>query len=102
VFIEVSGCGARNGAARYAGLVAYGPRSERVPRDAAHPLKGARIVVGVAGGVAAYKAVLSRLLALRRSFKDCRLSCERSSRRESEARHRRWAAADPVDPRRGR
>ena len=33
-----------------------GPRSERPPRDPAHPLKGARIVVGVAGGIAAYKA----------------------------------------------
>jgi len=36
--------------------VADGPRSERPPRDPAHPLKGARIVVGVAGGIAAYKA----------------------------------------------
>ena len=33
-----------------------GPRSERPPRDPAHPLHGARIVVGVAGGIAAYKA----------------------------------------------
>ena len=33
-----------------------GPRNERPPRDPAHPLKGARIVVGVAGGIAAYKA----------------------------------------------
>lgn len=33
-----------------------GPRSERPPRDPAHPLQGARIVVGVAGGIAAYKA----------------------------------------------
>jgi len=36
--------------------VADGPRSERPPRDPAHPLKGARIVVGVTGGIAAYKA----------------------------------------------
>jgi hypothetical protein len=36
--------------------VADGPPSERAPRDPAHPLKGARIVVGVAGGIAAYKA----------------------------------------------
>ena len=43
-------------ATRYAGTVADGPRSERPPRDPAHPLKGARIVVGVAGGIAAYKA----------------------------------------------
>ncbi|HSS01244.1 MAG TPA: bifunctional phosphopantothenoylcysteine decarboxylase/phosphopantothenate--cysteine ligase CoaBC [Kofleriaceae bacterium] len=33
-----------------------GPRTERPPRDPAHPLEGARIVVGVAGGIAAYKA----------------------------------------------
>ena len=33
-----------------------GPRTERPPRDPAHPLQGARIVVGVAGGIAAYKA----------------------------------------------
>src|SRR3954451_6465637 len=33
-----------------------GPRSERPPRDPAQPLRGARIVVGVAGGIAAYKA----------------------------------------------
>src|SRR3954451_17301199 len=40
-----------------------GPRSERPPRDPAHPLHGARIVVGVAGGIAAYKAAeLVRLL----------------------------------------
>jgi phosphopantothenoylcysteine decarboxylase/phosphopantothenate--cysteine ligase len=32
------------------------PRGERPPRDPAHPLQGARIVVGVAGGIAAYKA----------------------------------------------
>jgi len=43
--------------------VADGPRSERPPRDPAHPLKGARIVVCVAGGIAAYKAAqLVRLL----------------------------------------
>jgi phosphopantothenoylcysteine decarboxylase / phosphopantothenate---cysteine ligase len=36
--------------------VTDGPRSERPPRDPAHPLHGARIVVGVAGGIAAYKA----------------------------------------------
>ena len=36
--------------------MADGPRSERPPRDPAHPLKGARIVVGVTGGIAAYKA----------------------------------------------
>ena len=33
-----------------------GPRSDRGPRDPAHPLQGAKIVVGVAGGIAAYKA----------------------------------------------
>jgi len=43
--------------------VADGPRSERPPRDPAHPLNGARIVVCVAGGIAAYKAAqLVRLL----------------------------------------
>ena len=43
--------------------MADGPRSERPPRDPAHPLKGARIVVCVAGGIAAYKAAqLVRLL----------------------------------------
>jgi phosphopantothenoylcysteine decarboxylase/phosphopantothenate--cysteine ligase len=36
--------------------VTDGPRTERPPRDPAHPLQGARIVVGVAGGIAAYKA----------------------------------------------
>ena len=36
--------------------MADGPRSERPPRDPAHPLAGAHIVVGVAGGIAAYKA----------------------------------------------
>ena len=33
-----------------------GPRTDRGPRDPAHPLSGAKIVVGVAGGIAAYKA----------------------------------------------
>ncbi|HUJ58142.1 MAG TPA: bifunctional phosphopantothenoylcysteine decarboxylase/phosphopantothenate--cysteine ligase CoaBC [Kofleriaceae bacterium] len=33
-----------------------GPRSDRTPRDPAAPLAGAVIVVGVAGGIAAYKA----------------------------------------------
>lgn len=33
-----------------------GPRTDRAPRDPAAPLTGARIVVGVAGGIAAYKA----------------------------------------------
>ena len=33
-----------------------GPRIDRGPRDPAHPLAGARIVVGVAGGIAAYKS----------------------------------------------
>ena len=43
--------------------MADGPRSERPPRDPAHPLNGARIVVCVAGGIAAYKAAqLVRLL----------------------------------------
>src|SRR5215475_5141323 len=43
--------------------MADGPRSDRPPRDPAHPLQGARIVVGVAGGIAAYKAAeLVRLL----------------------------------------
>ncbi|MBC7978475.1 MAG: hypothetical protein H7138_26110, partial [Myxococcales bacterium] len=43
--------------------VSEGPRSERSPRDPAQPLKGARVVVCVAGGVAAYKAAeLVRLL----------------------------------------
>jgi len=40
-----------------------GPRLNRAARDPAAPLKGARIVVGVAGGIAAYKAAeLVRLL----------------------------------------
>jgi phosphopantothenoylcysteine decarboxylase/phosphopantothenate--cysteine ligase len=40
-----------------------GPRTERPLRDPAHPLQGARLVVGVAGGIAAYKAAeLVRLL----------------------------------------
>jgi phosphopantothenoylcysteine decarboxylase/phosphopantothenate--cysteine ligase len=38
--------------------VTDGPRSERPPRDPAHPLRGARIIVGVTGGIAAYKAAL--------------------------------------------
>jgi phosphopantothenoylcysteine decarboxylase/phosphopantothenate--cysteine ligase len=43
--------------------VTEGPRSDRAPRDPAAPLAGARIVVGVAGGIAAYKAAeLVRLL----------------------------------------
>ncbi len=33
-----------------------GPRTDRTARDPARPLDGARIVVGVAGGIAAYKA----------------------------------------------
>jgi phosphopantothenoylcysteine decarboxylase / phosphopantothenate---cysteine ligase len=42
--------------------VSDGPR-ERAARDPAHPLAGARVVVGVAGGIAAYKAAeLVRLL----------------------------------------
>jgi phosphopantothenoylcysteine decarboxylase / phosphopantothenate---cysteine ligase len=36
--------------------VSEGPRGDRPPRDPARPLAGARIVVGVAGGIAAYKA----------------------------------------------
>ncbi len=40
-----------------------GPRTDRAARDPAAPLKQARIVVGVAGGIAAYKAAeLVRLL----------------------------------------
>ncbi|HTR54942.1 MAG TPA: bifunctional phosphopantothenoylcysteine decarboxylase/phosphopantothenate--cysteine ligase CoaBC [Kofleriaceae bacterium] len=40
-----------------------GPRTDRAPRDPSAPLQGARIVVGVAGGIAAYKAAeLVRLL----------------------------------------
>jgi phosphopantothenoylcysteine decarboxylase/phosphopantothenate--cysteine ligase len=40
-----------------------GPRLNRAARDPSAPLKGARIVVGVAGGIAAYKAAeLVRLL----------------------------------------
>ena len=50
-------------AARYAARVSTGPRIDRAPRDPARPLSGAHIVVGVAGGVAAYKAaMLVRLL----------------------------------------
>lgn len=33
-----------------------GPRLSRAPRDPARPLAGARILVGVSGGIAAYKA----------------------------------------------
>ena len=36
--------------------VTDGPRTDRAPRDPAAPLAGANIVVGVAGGIAAYKA----------------------------------------------
>ncbi|HWO20259.1 MAG TPA: bifunctional phosphopantothenoylcysteine decarboxylase/phosphopantothenate--cysteine ligase CoaBC [Kofleriaceae bacterium] len=40
-----------------------GPRSARPPRDPGRPLEGARVVVGVSGGIAAYKAAeLVRLL----------------------------------------
>jgi phosphopantothenoylcysteine decarboxylase/phosphopantothenate--cysteine ligase len=43
--------------------MSQGPRTDRGPRDPAAPLHGARIVVGVAGGIAAYKAAeLVRLL----------------------------------------
>jgi len=43
--------------------VTAGPRTDRAPRDPARPLSGAHVVVGVAGGVAAYKAaMLVRLL----------------------------------------
>jgi phosphopantothenoylcysteine decarboxylase/phosphopantothenate--cysteine ligase len=43
--------------------MAEGPRPARAPRDPARPLAGARIVVGVSGGIAAYKAAeLVRLL----------------------------------------
>ncbi len=43
--------------------MADGPRPARAPRDPARPLAGARIVVGVSGGIAAYKAAeLVRLL----------------------------------------
>jgi phosphopantothenoylcysteine decarboxylase/phosphopantothenate--cysteine ligase len=43
--------------------VIEGPRNDRAPRDAAEPLRGANIVVGVGGGIAAYKAAeLVRLL----------------------------------------
>jgi phosphopantothenoylcysteine decarboxylase / phosphopantothenate---cysteine ligase len=39
------------------------PRGPSAPRDPADPLRGARVVVGVAGGIAAYKAAeLVRLL----------------------------------------
>jgi phosphopantothenoylcysteine decarboxylase / phosphopantothenate---cysteine ligase len=43
-------------AVRYSAAMAEGPRTDRAPRDPATPLAGARIVVGVAGGIAAYKA----------------------------------------------
>jgi phosphopantothenoylcysteine decarboxylase/phosphopantothenate--cysteine ligase len=36
--------------------VTTGPRTDRGPRDPANPLAGAKIVVGVAGGIAAYKS----------------------------------------------
>ncbi|MBA3465170.1 MAG: bifunctional 4'-phosphopantothenoylcysteine decarboxylase/phosphopantothenoylcysteine synthetase, partial [Deltaproteobacteria bacterium] len=40
-----------------------GPRLSRAARDPAAPLKGATIVVGVTGGIAAYKAAeLVRML----------------------------------------
>src|SRR6478609_2879976 len=40
-----------------------GPRSNRTARDPSAPLKGATVVVGVGGGIAAYKAAeLVRLL----------------------------------------
>src|SRR5690349_364977 len=43
--------------------MAEGPRLARAPRDPARPLAGARVVVGVCGGIAAYKAAeLVRLL----------------------------------------
>jgi len=37
--------------------VTEGPRTDRATRDPADPLAGANIVVGVSGGIAAYKAV---------------------------------------------
>ena len=37
-------------------MISSSPRSERPLRDPARPLEGARIVVGVGGGIAAYKA----------------------------------------------
>src|SRR5262245_18558411 len=54
--IEARGWRYERRAARSADAVTDGPRTERPPRDPAHPLLGARIVVGVAGGIAAYKA----------------------------------------------
>jgi phosphopantothenoylcysteine decarboxylase/phosphopantothenate--cysteine ligase len=36
--------------------VTTGPRTDRGPRDPASPLAGAKIVLGVAGGIAAYKS----------------------------------------------
>ncbi|HEY0192238.1 MAG TPA: bifunctional phosphopantothenoylcysteine decarboxylase/phosphopantothenate--cysteine ligase CoaBC [Kofleriaceae bacterium] len=44
-------------------MTTTGPRAERRSREPSEPLRGARIVVGVAGGIAAYKAaMLVRLL----------------------------------------
>src|SRR6185295_11445114 len=44
-------------------MMTSGPRADRTARDPASPLAGARIVVGVAGGIAAYKAAeLVRML----------------------------------------
>src|SRR5688572_9718813 len=44
-------------------LMLEGPRTDRAPRDPAFALTGANIVVGVGGGIAAYKAAeLVRLL----------------------------------------
>jgi phosphopantothenoylcysteine decarboxylase / phosphopantothenate---cysteine ligase len=40
----------------YSGDVSDSPRTDRGPRDPAQPLAGARILVGVGGGIAAYKA----------------------------------------------
>jgi phosphopantothenoylcysteine decarboxylase/phosphopantothenate--cysteine ligase len=63
VLIEVAAAPAVTADPGYAAVVADGPRTERPPRDPAQPLKGARIIVGVAGGIAAYKAAeLVRLL----------------------------------------
>ena len=45
------------------GIVIEGPRTDRKLRDPAEPLRGATIVVGVAGGIASYKAAeLVRML----------------------------------------
>ncbi|MDB4954558.1 MAG: phosphopantothenoylcysteine decarboxylase/phosphopantothenate/cysteine ligase [Myxococcales bacterium] len=44
-------------------IVIEGPRTDRKPRDPAEPLRGANIVVGIAGGIASYKAAeLVRML----------------------------------------